>query len=240
MTGGLPSVGVRAKLFERLEVIDDPQPRDAAFNMAADEALLAGLTNTALLRFYRWQRPAVSFGYFDEAEPVIRAHPEREIVRRWTGGGLVAHGKDFTYSLLLPRSHPLTHLRAAESYRLLHGVLAAAIAEAGPDLPALEQEALPGEAISRACFVNAVRHDLLLAGEKVAGAAQRRTRQGWLHQGSVQLPGERAGLYERLRQTLPPALAAEVRARPLQPDEEDAAKRLSQAKYGTAGWLRRC
>lgn len=241
MSGGLRPAEIRPMLLDRLEVVDDRQPRAAAFNMAVDETFLGSLADTAVLRFYRWERPAVSFGYFDAAEPVILAYPEQDLVRRWTGGGLVEHGHDFTYSLLLPRSHPLTRLRAAESYRLLHRVLAAAIAVAAPALPTLdEQRGAAPEPISRACFVNAVRHDLLLAGEKIAGAAQRRTRQGWLHQGSVQLPGETAGLYERLRQTFPTALATEVQGRPLRRDEEDAARRLSQTKYGTDGWLRRC
>ena len=230
-----------APLFARLELIDDQRPQGAALNMATDEALLNGLADAALLRIYRWRRPAVSFGYFDRAEPVRLAYPGRDLVRRWTGGGVVEHGQDFTYSLLVPRTHPLTALRAEESYRLLHGMMAIAIAAASPELPVLEASGASGGSgqTSRACFVNAVRYDLLLAGDKIAGAAQRRTRRGWLHQGSVQLPGETAALYGRLRQTLPAALSAEVWPRDLRLGETAAASHLERIKYGTDAWERR-
>ncbi len=230
-----------ARLFDRLEVVDDPRGRSAALNMAIDEALLEGLAAAPVLRFYRWQGPAVSFGYFDQAEPVFRAYPEREMVRRWTGGGVVEHARDFTYSLLVPRAHPLTALRAEESYGFLHGVLATAIAAAGSVAPVLtdRQAAAIPERVSRACFVNPVRHDLLLHGHKVAGAAQRRTRRGWLHQGSIQFPGETAQLYGRLRATLPSALGEIVERRSIRPDEMAAASRLAETKYGTDAWLRR-
>lgn len=230
------------KIFGPLDVWDDPTPHDAAFNMAADEALLDGLAETALLRIYRWRGPAVSFGYFDPVNPVRAAYPGWDLVRRWTGGGVVEHGDDFTYSLLVPRTDGLTALRAEESYRLLHGIVAAAIAAAAPALPPLSAHALDEATArepARACFVNAVRHDLLLDGHKIAGAAQRRTRRGWLHQGSVQLPGDTSEVYERLRRTLPAALAVETQARSIRAGEEAAARRLAKEKYGTDAWLQR-
>ena len=64
------------------------------------------LIERPLLRVYRWERPAVSFGYFERWEPVREKYPEREAVRRWTGGGVVLHGEDFTYSMLIPRASP--------------------------------------------------------------------------------------------------------------------------------------
>ena len=241
MTPGTPSVSRAGKLFDLLQVVDELTPHGGAFNMAADEALLDILADNPLLRIYRWERPAVSFGYFDRAAPILLAYPGRDLVRRWTGGGMVEHGQDFTYALLVPRHHPLTARRADESYRLLHAVVAQAIAAAGFDEPALAPEpASCAGQVPRACFVHPVRHDLLLAGRKVAGAAQRRTRRGWLQQGSVQLgPGGAAELHERLRETLPAALATDVRRRELLPVERAAAVRLAGTKYGTDAWLRR-
>ena len=234
--------GESTPLFARLEVIADEPPSDAALNMATDEALLEGLTDQPLLRIYGWQRKAVSFGYFDAVEPVRLAYPGRELVRRWTGGGVVEHGQDFTYSLMVPRTHALTALRAEESYRLLHGKVAEAIAAADPKLPAVEEHqpgAGPTDPTSRACFVNAVRYDLLLAGHKVAGAAQRRTRRGWLHQGSIQFPGGELGLYNQLRQTLPAVLGGEFDLRSIRPEEHAAARELVRSKYGTNDWTQR-
>src|ERR1700745_4326914 len=57
------SVGVRERMFASLEIYHDIDSRTAALNMAVDEALLAGATQPAI-RFYRWDHPALSFGYF--------------------------------------------------------------------------------------------------------------------------------------------------------------------------------
>jgi lipoate-protein ligase A len=70
-------------------------------NMAIDEALLESLTLPAV-RFYRWQSPALSFGYFGRFADVASYQSERDLVRRWTGGGIVFHGEDLTYSILIP------------------------------------------------------------------------------------------------------------------------------------------
>ena len=74
---------------------------DPAFNMAADEALMlsAPLRGRPLLRFYEWDRPAVSIGYVQ----TIAAAPEGyAAVRRPTGGGVVYHDYDFTYETIMP------------------------------------------------------------------------------------------------------------------------------------------
>src|SRR3954462_12222332 len=89
-----------------LHVYDDLEPRPAALNMAIDEALL-NCAPLPALRYYRWQRPAVSFGYFGSYAEVKNQSGDREIVRRWTGGGTVPHGDDLTYSIILPATDPL-------------------------------------------------------------------------------------------------------------------------------------
>ena len=93
-------------LFEELTEIVDAEPRGAALNMALDEVLLAEAIAPAL-RVYQWACPAVSFGYFGRHAEVAAEFPEREMVRRWTGGGTVLHGEDITYSLFVPKAHPL-------------------------------------------------------------------------------------------------------------------------------------
>ena len=228
------------KLFDRLEVLDDTQPQSGAFNMALDEVLLHGLAETSLLRIYRWARPAISFGYFEAWEPLAEGYPARELVRRWTGGGVVEHGQDVTYSLLLPRIHPLTNLPAGESYRLIHGALLAAIIEMGWTNASLCEISSPPKASgTRACFVNPVRYDLISDGHKISGAAQRRTRQGLLHQGSVQNPEGTPldpGFFPKV---LAEALALQPRQRFLTLDEQATAADLSFRKYASAGWMRR-
>ena len=75
-------------IFPSLELFLDREPHSAAVNMAIDEALLTA-AGTPVLRVYHWAKKAVSFGYFERFQPVRAAYPDREIVRRWTGGGVV-------------------------------------------------------------------------------------------------------------------------------------------------------
>lgn len=162
-------------------------PGAADFNMAFDEALLefAAARDKPVLRFYGWKERAASFGYFQKHSEAARLTFLRPLVRRPTGGGLVSHEADWTYSLVFPPTHSWHRLRAIESYRRVHEWIGDAFARLGvaTELSASPRRELPGQ-----CFVGAERFDLLCLGRKIAGAAQRRNRQGLLVQGSVQPP----------------------------------------------------
>ena len=88
-------------------------------NMAVDEVLLLQVADMPVLRLYDWDRPAVSIGYFQH----FAAAPEngRSVVRRPTGGGIVFHEHDLTFTLVIPKGHPITALSRTESYRLVNG-----------------------------------------------------------------------------------------------------------------------
>ena len=103
----------------------------AAFNMALDEALFEAMPRIGkpVLRFYGWTEPAASFGYFQKFEDVERAMLLRPLVRRPTGGGIVPHDADWTYSLVFPTSHDWYSLTAIESYRRVHEWIQAAFAK---------------------------------------------------------------------------------------------------------------
>lgn len=213
---------------ELLEVLD-AEPHGAALNMAIDEVLLREATRP-LLRVYRWAIPAVSFGYFQRIAEIEGRWPRRELVRRWTGGGVVPHGEDLTYTLIAPRGCPFFQRSPLEAYRAIHEAIAALLGAASAQLAGASREK-----ISNACFENPARHDVMLSGEKVAGAAQRRTQLGLLHQGSIQLRPQRP----ELRESLAPALGQSVSRCELAAGTLAAAERLAQEKYATTAWLRR-
>ena len=162
-------------------------PHAAAFNMALDEALLeaAPTRGRPVLRIYEWSEPAATFGYSQRYQEIARLTCLRPLVRRPTGGGLVPHGRDFTYTLVVPPAHDWYRLRARESYRRVHEWLGHACLQLGwqTELATTARTEPPGQ-----CFVGAEQFDLLWKGTKIAGAAQRRTRCGLLIQGSVQPP----------------------------------------------------
>src|SRR5436189_2507578 len=88
-------------MFAALDIYHDLSARAAAMNMAIDEALLEYAT-LPCIRFYRWHSPALSFGYFGRFAHVACYAGDRDLVRRWTGGGIVFHGDDLTYSIVIP------------------------------------------------------------------------------------------------------------------------------------------
>lgn len=155
--------------------------------MALDEALMdcASEIGAPVLRFYGWTEPAASFGYSQHYAEIERATMLRPLVRRPTGGGLVPHDSDWTYSLAFPPEHFWYHFKAIESYERVHEWIRDAFARMkvetalSPGTP----KALPGQ-----CFIGSERFDVLWFGKKIAGAAQRRSRKGLLIQGSIQPP----------------------------------------------------
>ena len=159
----------------------------AAANMGMDEALLAAVTSLMhpVLRFYGWIEKAGSFGYSQRCEEIEKITHLRPLVRRPTGGGFVPHDADWTYSVALPPNHAWYQLRAEESYQRIHEWIQASfqLMDVPTELAPVCRKEVPGQ-----CFLGAERHDLLWFGRKIAGAAQRRTKQGLLIQGSVQPP----------------------------------------------------
>jgi len=162
-------------------------PAEAAFNMAMDEALLETVARLGqpVLRFYAWSQPAASFGYFQKYADVARATLLRPLIRRPTGGGIVPHDADWTYSLTFPPGHEWHALRAEDSYRRAHEWIRDAFARLGvaTELAPCCKKSAPGQ-----CFDGHEKFDLLWHGRKIAGAAQRRNKLGLLIQGSVQPP----------------------------------------------------
>jgi lipoate-protein ligase A len=219
------------KLFERLAAYDDLVARSAAMNMAIDEALLEA-ARIPSIRFYRWNSPALSFGYFGNFIDVAKFAAARDLVRRWTGGGIVFHGGDLTYSIIIPSDDAAFSESSMPIYEKTHGAIQRALQSSGTTA---ELASSSSPKISDSCFANAVRSDVLLNGRKVAGAAQRRTRRGLLQQGSIQNVDIDNGLAERFAQEL-----GEM------PEEQTfdtalirRAHEIAERKYGTAEWLRR-
>jgi lipoate-protein ligase A len=218
-------------MLDQLEVYNNAEARAAALNMAVDEALLE-IATSPVLRFYRWRSPALSFGYFGSFADVAAQRAHREIVRRWTGGGVVPHGEDLTYSVIIPARHSFFARSSLEIYSELHNAIRQALTTNGVETT-LANSVAPR--VSEHCFANAVRADVLSDGRKIAGAAHRRCRAGLLHQGSIQLPdlpGKFSEDFARIlcdrfeRKTLAPELIARANA-------------IAQAKYATDEWLMR-
>jgi lipoate-protein ligase A len=218
-------------LFSELDVYHDSAERSAAINMAIDEALLEQATRP-LLRFYRWDHPALSFGYFGQYEDVAEYATERDMVRRWTGGGIVFHGDDLTYTIVIPEAAELFASSSKAIYSVIHLALRDALIAGGNGVELATAEA-PEK--SEACFASPVIADVLLNGHKVAGAAHRRTRRGLLHQGSIQ----NIDVSTELASAFANRLSGKCTEQQISPRLCTRAGEIATLKYGTDSWLRR-
>jgi lipoate-protein ligase A len=212
-------------------VIDDPAARPAALNMAIDEVLL-GTVGPPILRFYCWSEPSVSFGYFGIFDQAQKFAGDRALIRRWTGGGIVPHGHDLTYSIMIGSDDATYALSSRLIYRRVHTAVERALRAIGVQAR-LSEAASPKT--SDACFANPVVADLMEGGRKIAGAAQRKTRQGLLHQGSIQ----RDGLDQKFRRAMANLLSSGIVEERISSPTLASAEALAGQKYATDEWLHR-
>jgi len=209
--------------FEFYVLPDDQAP--SAQNMALDLSLLENFPQPDALRIrhYGWNDTAFTFGYSQPYEWVqaTAASPDVEpsIIRRPTGGGIVDHRNDWTYALVIPAEHPRCRGNAAETYRIVHEALADAISDLGS--PA-ESYPCPGCDRPKApslCFAGPEPYDVVRKGTavKLAGAAQKRNRNGLLLQGSVDKAATGAIDWAKLRDQFAAKLKAVLKANEPQP-----------------------
>jgi lipoate-protein ligase A len=219
----------------------DDIARDAAWNMAVDEALLlnAEQLGRPALRIYDWSKPAVSIGYFQKFPDDLAAQGV-EVVRRPTGGGLVDHRGDVTYTVVLPPTHRIARECPQQSYNILHRCIIAALQSLGvPASLAPNQKPGSPRPNASACMTNPTRFDVMLDGKKIAGAAQRRTKTGLLHQGSIWM-GDGGAMRQRIKAALPcgfEAVAGCAWENFLLPREvERQAQQLVKSRYALSEW----
>src|SRR5438094_3598386 len=148
--------------FNPLQVYHDFAPRSAAMNMAIDEVLLE-TAKAPSIRFYRWNSPALSFGYFGKFADVAHYAAARDLVRRWTGGGIVFHGDDLTYSIVIPAGDPVFDESSIAIYEKIHRALCGALAghNQGAELATVANEVRGADrgACDTNCFAHPLRAD---------------------------------------------------------------------------------
>jgi lipoate-protein ligase A len=187
-------------------LIVEKSPLPGPLNMAVDEFLFFSLgpEPQTHVRFYQWERPTVSLGYSQVAEKVIDLDSCRrqgiDVVRRTTGGKLVLHHQEVTYSICSSDVEVFSST-LTESYRLISCALISGLKEmglsarlAGPAPSFYGQGNLP-------CFSYPARDEIEINGKKIIGSAQKRVGPKFLQHGSILLENEE----ELLRQVLAPS-----------------------------------
>jgi lipoate-protein ligase A len=238
------------------------EPAGGAWNMALDEALwesAGGAGQGGCMRFYAWNEPTLSLGYFQNRADCGQhaASLGCPLVRRPTGGGAIVHDVELTYSFTIPLG-PHVHGGSAGFYEVWHGTLieelagrgvAARKCQAAPKRPSDEEPFL--------CFQRRAEGDVLMGGSKIAGSAQRRHRRALLQHGSVLLqrsacapelegiaelasvvldPKELAGCWA---QRVAARLGWTLRTGRPSDREIEAAERIRLSRYAQPGWTNR-
>ncbi len=159
--------------------------------MLLDAELLQSLDpkGKPILHLYDWARPSATYGYFIRPEQFLRIGGEIDLARRPTGGGVVFHIWDLAFSFLMPSEHPHFSLSTLTNYQFVNR----AVLEVVQSYFSLKPELIPidapslGPSCQNFCMAKPTQYDVVDQGRKIAGAAQRRRRQGYLHQGTISL-----------------------------------------------------
>ena len=182
-------------MLKEWEFILDETPQRGSYNMAVDDYLFRSLTQYPMtrLRFYQWKRPTVSLGFLQKIDKVLNLEFCREngidVVRRITGGKLVLHWKEITYSVC-SSDHSLFSLRLLKSYKLISQALMLGLKKMGisPGLAAhtpsnYSRGNLP-------CFAYSSRDEVEVKGKKIIGSAQKREGARFIQHGSIPREGD--------------------------------------------------
>jgi lipoate---protein ligase len=190
-----------------LQVLDTGS-HPAQENMLLDERLLIEMDANAapILHLYKWDGPSATYGYFIDPAKYLDLNKLRQqriaLARRPTGGGIVFHIWDLAFSFLMPASHPRFSLNTLDNYRFVNESVLEVMKEflqlIGP-LEIIPQNysstAIEAESF---CMARPTIYDVVYQGRKIAGAAQRRRKNGYLHQGTISLALPQIGLLSEL------------------------------------------
>lgn len=177
-----------------------------AMQMAVDVALMehARRTGESTLRVYEWSRPTLSFGRNEPTRDRFNseslAAAGYDFVRRPTGGRVLLHNGDVTYSVTAPAG-AVDPVRAA--YARINELLADALRLIGVlSAPATvtARERRPGR---DACFAAPSNGELVVADRKLVASAQRQEDGAMLQHGSILMVDHQSTLAALARDAMP-------------------------------------
>jgi lipoate-protein ligase A len=177
--------------------------------MAIDEAIfLSYRENISLptLRLYGWKPAAISIGYSQNAQDLLDLDACRregiDVVQRPTGGGIIFHDRELTYSIVLSQADLGLNLGVKQSFEAITSFLLKAYQDLGATAVFAKDASkttLSVHSIAAFCFSRNEEYDILVNGKKLGGNAQKRKRRIILQHGSIPLAfdKEKAGSFLR-------------------------------------------
>lgn len=174
--------------------------RSAAENMAIDEAILeaviAGKADPTI-RFYDWEPSTASCGYNQSVNNEVDFEALQKFgfgfIRRPTGGRLVLHDREITYSIITPITDRFAG-NVTQAYSVISSALAVGLREMGVDVE-LEKGSLDSQHQREAanpCFSSSSKYELKCKDKKIVGSAQVRRENVLLQHGSILLNNDQS------------------------------------------------
>ncbi|MDR3624398.1 MAG: lipoate--protein ligase family protein [Chlamydiales bacterium] len=166
----------------------------ATLIMQKDQELLDALTPTShpILHLYKWKGDCATYGCFTKPEDFLNMENVKalhlSLAKRPTGGGIVFHICDFAFSVVIPANHPKFSINTLDNYALINNAVIHTIQKIKNDTTPilLPQESPPLDSYcQKFCMAKPTKYDVILQGKKIGGASQRRTKHGFLHQGTI-------------------------------------------------------
>ncbi|MBS0656308.1 MAG: lipoate--protein ligase family protein [Verrucomicrobia bacterium] len=140
------------------------------------------------VRFYEWERKSITYGHFIDPDKWLAQKKVKllgfDTARRPTGGGLIFHYADFSYTVAVPIHHPKCSQTVLDNYHLVNSALLEAISSISGAF-SLQAASDARGTFTELCMATATQYDLIYAGRKLGGSAQRKTTGGFVHQGTL-------------------------------------------------------
>jgi lipoyl(octanoyl) transferase len=157
--------------------------------MAIDKALAMSFQkeDTPILRLYTWEKSfTVGASQKTETYSLYNTLLKNNCAKRMTGGGVLFHGHDISYSLVLP-THYLENLSVKESYERICTFLLSFYKNL--NLKASYAKDINTIALSKSdfCQIGYEAYDIIINGLKIGGNAQKRTKKMIFQHGSIPL-----------------------------------------------------
>ncbi len=239
---------------------------DPYMNMAIDEALVSKCADStnglSTIRFYTWKEPSCSIGYFQKIETVFATLKENgtPVVRRPTGGGVVFHGDDITFSIVKKRVCDKRLGDVSSFYKQIGKSILVGLKKLGftcsfyipekaePISESGKENLKSSSTQDSVCSLTPARYDILINGRKVAGYAARRSRDAILCQGYLDVYEIRKDrlnntgnemidlLYGNLVNSFKEVFGITLTSAPLTVEEKILAHQIKERKYSCKKW----
>ena len=160
----------------------------AKVNMCKDEALIKSFNENShpILRIYHWSK-SITIGISQNIKEYSYLNDfSKDIAKRVTGGGVLFHGHDLSYSLVLPSSY-FKDYKIKESYEKICYFLINFYKKLGLDANYAKDIEDVNLSKNEFCQVGFEAYDILINKDKIGGNAQRRTKRLVFQHGSIPL-----------------------------------------------------